>query len=40
VPVSSVMSWVFVMGRWVVGLGPVKGDIVSGDNDLLSGSVR
>ena len=39
VMVSLVMSWVFVMGRWVVGPVSVGGGIV-GDDDLLSGSVR
>ena len=38
--VSLVMSWVFVMGRWVVGPVSVGGGIVVGDDDLLSGSVR
>ena len=39
VTVSLVMSWVFVMGRWVVSPVSVGGGIV-GDDDLLSGSVR
>ena len=39
VTVSLVMSWVFVMGRWVVSPVSVGGGIVS-DDDLLSGSVR
>jgi hypothetical protein len=35
------MSWVFVMGRWVVVSPVLVGDgIVGGDDDLLSGSVR
>ena len=38
-PVSLVMSWVFVMGGWVVIPKPVEGGIVGGD-ELLSGSVR
>ena len=38
--VSLVMSWVFVMGRWVVSPGLVEGGIVGGDDNLLSGSVR
>ena len=40
VTVSLVMSWVFVMGRWVVSPVSVGGGIVGGDDDLLSGSVR
>ena len=40
VTVSLVMSWVFVMGRWVVSPVSVGGGIVVGDDDLLSGSVR
>jgi hypothetical protein len=40
VPVSSVMSWVFVMGGWVVNPKPVEGGIVGGGDELLSGSVR
>jgi hypothetical protein len=40
VMVSLVMSWVFVMGRWVVSPVSVGGGIVGGDDDLLSGSVR
>ena len=39
VTVLLVMSWVFVMGRWVVSPVSVGGGIV-GDDDLLSGSVR
>ena len=39
VTVSLVMSWVFIMGRWVVSPVSVGGGIV-GDDDLLSGSVR
>ena len=40
VTVALVMSWVFVMGRWVVSPVSVGGGIVVGDDDLLSGSVR
>ena len=40
VTVSLFMSWVFVMGRWVVSPVSVEGGIVGGDDDLLSGSVR
>ena len=39
-PVSLRISWVFVMGRWVVNPEPVEGGIVVGGDDLLSGSVR